>query len=257
MGYESGETFVDRIKSAKELDEQYLLKLLIPILDGLQLVHDAGFIHRDIKPANIIIRNDGSGVLLDFGSARHAASKTSNQLTTIVTPGYAAIELYQSGSKDQGPWSDIYGLGATLYHAISNRPPISAIDRSAAMTMSVREPIVQVTEIGTGRYSARFLRAIDHALEFATHDRPQSVREWASELIGTDDAREYFPSAARVNNTGDSPSQPKTRKTDTLWTSPRISENRRVTKQRARNRILAFTFITAISGLSWHYADHV
>lgn len=115
MGYEDGESFSDALKRRKTLEEAELLMVLRPIADGLQKIHQSGFIHRDIKPANIFIRKDGSPVLLDFGSARHSVGEHTRTMTRILSPGYAPIEQYYGEGEEQGPWTDIYGLAATLY----------------------------------------------------------------------------------------------------------------------------------------------
>ena len=151
------------------------------MLDGLELIHNAGFIHRDIKPDNIHIRTDGSPVLLDFGSAR-ASLGQGRTVTILVAPGYAPFEQYYSSGEHQGPWTDLYGLGATSYRAIAGVPPIDAITRSKGVLGSSREVLVPARTIGSGHYSETVLRAIDHALEFAEKDRPQSIAEWRREL---------------------------------------------------------------------------
>ncbi|MGR8948364.1 MAG: serine/threonine protein kinase, partial [Gammaproteobacteria bacterium] len=110
MEYERGESFQQVLDQRKDLSEQELLRIIGPLLDGLELIHANGFIHRDIKPANIYIRRDGSPVLLDFGSARQALGEQTKSLTSIVSPGYAPFEQYYSKSDRQGPWTDIYSL---------------------------------------------------------------------------------------------------------------------------------------------------
>jgi hypothetical protein len=169
------------------------MRVLLPVLDGLKLVHEAGFIHRDIKPDNIHIRADGSPVLLDFGSARHSMGN-ARTVTILVAPGYAPFEQYYSSGEDQGPWTDIYSLGATCYRAIAGLAPMDAIARSKGILGSTRELLVPASAIGAGRYSERFLKAIDHALAFAEKDRPGTIDLWRKELVGEKAA----PAAARA-----------------------------------------------------------
>jgi len=193
MRFEEGENLAARLEGRGTLTERELLQLMLPILDGLALVHQAGFIHRDIKPDNIHIRTDGTPVLLDFGSARNAVGK-AHTVTILVAPGYAPFEQYYSDSESQGPWTDIYSLGATCYRAIAGRAPIDAIARSKGILGSTRDVLVPATVIGAGRYSGKLLAAIDHALAFAEKDRPQTLAEWRRELTGDGEA----PSTARV-----------------------------------------------------------
>src|ERR1700722_7203811 len=94
----------------------------MPLLSGLERVPDAGFLHRDIKPDNIYLTTNGRPVLLDFGSARQAVSNRSMAMTSIVTSGYAPFEQYYEDG-NQGPWSDIYALGAVMYRAIVGKKP--------------------------------------------------------------------------------------------------------------------------------------
>ncbi|HEY4957048.1 MAG TPA: serine/threonine-protein kinase, partial [Caldimonas sp.] len=118
MRFEEGEDLATQLDRRGTLPQRQLTDCLLPILDGLELVHAAGFIHRDIKPENIYVRRDGSPVLLDFGSARQSFG-SAKTLTILVAPGYAPLEQYYGDASTQGPWTDIYGLGATCYRAIS------------------------------------------------------------------------------------------------------------------------------------------
>ena len=184
MDYELGESLQEILSRRKILDEPDIETVVFPIVDGMKLVHAHGFIHRDIKPANIFIRVDGEPVLLDFGSARQALEESRNSLTSIFSKGYAPIEQYNTNEDQQGPWTDIYALGATMYRAIAGVPPSDAIDRSSAISLASRDTYVSAKEIGQDRYSAHLLDAIDYAMQFRKQDRPQTISEWQSVLMG-------------------------------------------------------------------------
>jgi hypothetical protein len=179
MEYVSGAPLPDWIKARRPLVEGQLAALAGPLLDGLEVVHRAGYTHRDIKPSNIYIRDDGSPVLLDFGSAR----QKSAELTAIVSPGYAPFEQYHSNGK-QGAWSDLYAFAGVLYWMVTGERPLEAAARVRKDTMA---PAAQAA--GGGRYRTEFLAAIDWALRPNEDDRPQSVREWREALLGAADAQ--------------------------------------------------------------------
>ncbi|GAA5174067.1 hypothetical protein GCM10025771_02890 [Niveibacterium umoris] len=161
---------------ATPFSEPDLLLLLHPLLDGLALVHRSGVLHRDIKPDNLCVRDeDGSLVLLDFGAAR-PASGGAPDAPSILTPGYAPIEQYLGDN--QGPWTDLYALGATLYWMVTGQRPREAPDRQAAPQADL-----SAEEAGAGRYSREFLRAIDWALQLRPEDRPQSVEAFRLALF--------------------------------------------------------------------------
>ena len=128
MDYCDGEPLDEVIKRNGPLSKEQLERILLPLLDGLEEIHGTNFLHRDIKPANIFIRRDGSPVLLDFGAARQETGNHSRSVTSLATAGYAAVEQYSTRGK-QGPWTDIYGLGATLYRAVTGEKPQESTDR--------------------------------------------------------------------------------------------------------------------------------
>lgn len=182
MDYELGESLQEILSRRKTLSEEDIKSVILPIIDGVRHVHAAGFIHRDIKPANIFMRVDGDPVLLDFGSARKSLEDSNKSLTSIFSRGYAPIEQYNTSEDTQGPWTDIYSLGATLYRAIAGVPPTDAVDRSAAISHTSRDTYVSAKEIGKDKYSPQLLEAIDHALKFRQQERPQSISEWKLEF---------------------------------------------------------------------------
>ena len=174
MEYVDGAALPDWLKQRRPLPQKPLDELVGPLLEGLAVVHAAGYLHRDIKPGNIYIRHDHSPVLIDFGSAR----VQNTDATAIVTPGYAPFEQYHSEGK-QGPWSDIYAFAGVLYWIVTgNRPP----DSMARIRKDTMQPLAQVGD--RVRYRAEFLAAIDWGLAPHEDDRPKSVAEWRDALLG-------------------------------------------------------------------------
>jgi serine/threonine protein kinase len=178
MEFVEGAALPDWIRTRRPLSEALATSLIAPLLDGLQVVHKSGYLHRDIKPGNIYMREDGTPVLIDFGSARQRAS----ELTAIVSPGYAPFEQYQTQG-NQGPWSDLYALGGVLYWLVTGQRPHEAVARIRADTMP---SALQTAD--RNLYRPAFLAAIDWALAPAEEQRPQSVAEWREALIGAGSA---------------------------------------------------------------------
>ena len=184
MEFEEGEDLRSHLRKPDNKSEASLKRLILPISEGLAEVHRHGFIHRDIKPANILVRKDGSTVLLDFGSARNASKYTQQSLTALVSVGYAPLEQYNSeADEQQGPWTDIYALGGTLYYAISGKDPVESTRRGAAVLNGGADPLIAAEYLGEGKYSAGFLRAIDWAMRFPIADRPQTLSDWIPALL--------------------------------------------------------------------------
>jgi hypothetical protein len=192
MAFQDGKSLADVIDAVGTLSEEELLTILRPLATGLADVHAKGFLHRDIKPANIIIRRDGTPVLIDFGAARQAVTRQSRGLTAIVTEGYAPYEQYETDSH-QGPWTDIYALGAVLYHCVTGKRPPEAPKRIAAQLRKQPDPMVPALIAAGDNYSESLLVAIDRALEVEEAKRPQDVREFMA-LV---ESREGPPAAAK------------------------------------------------------------
>ena len=192
MEFVAGLPLHEWIRSRRPLDERTVLAIALPLLDGLEVVHAAGFLHRDIKPGNIFIRGDSSPVLIDFGSARTAAANT--ELTTIVSPGFAPVEQYDSRG-GQGPWSDIYALGGVLYWMVTGQPPIEAPARAFSDPM-----VPAVKSADSSRFSQPLLKAIDWALSPSKDTRPKSVAELRGALRGAPVSTLATAVAAPVSN---------------------------------------------------------
>ena len=179
MRFEQGqslETWLSELDRPPRQDE--LDSVTAPLLNALEVMHAASFLHRDIAPDNIVIRPDGSPVMLDFGAARRAVAEASRAITGIVKAGYSPHEQYSSDSRLQGPWSDIYALGATLYRAVAGHPPEESTLRVDVDGMA---PAAQAAK---GPYRDGFLAAIDACLKVRQSERPRSVAELRPLLFG-------------------------------------------------------------------------
>jgi serine/threonine protein kinase len=176
-------------------DEEWLRRLLGPLLDALNVLHGAQCLHRDVAPDNILLTPAGP-LLLDFGAARRVIGNVTRGLTAILKAGYAPIEQYgEAQTMRQGPWTDIYAVGCVVYRAISGKAPAASIDRLIADRM---EPLSQ---LATGRYGEAFLRAIDAALSVSPERRPRDIAEFRTLL----DTAEAFRASGGAMPVRDSP----------------------------------------------------
>ena len=175
MEFVEGAALNDWIRTRRPLAQPQLASIVGPLLDGLEVVHKAGYLHRDIKPGNIYMRDDGSPVLLDFGAAR----MRTGDLTTIVSPGFAPFEQYHNKG-NQGPWSDLYALSGVLYWMITGNKPHEAAARIKADTMPSA-----LQSADRALYRPEFLAAIDWALAPNEDERPQSVAQWRESIAGS------------------------------------------------------------------------
>ena len=178
LHYEEGRSFKAWLKGLGRAPRQHELDRVVPpLLDALALIHGSDFLHRDIAPDNIIIRNDGSPVLIDFGSARSDIAQHSRTVSALVKPGYSPYEQYATTGRQQGPWTDIYSLGATLYQAVTGKRPPDSPSRM------VEDELVPARDAAISAYRPGFLAAIDAALALDIAARPRSVDEWRKQLL--------------------------------------------------------------------------
>jgi serine/threonine protein kinase len=145
-------------------------RVLDALLSALEVLHKEGVYHRDIAPDNILLGDDGLPVLLDFGAARRVIGEGNKALTSIMKPHYAPLEQYADQSAmRQGPWTDLYALGGTIYFLITGREPVPAASRA------LHDDMPRLTELRPADCSQGFLAAIDWMLALKPPERPQSV----------------------------------------------------------------------------------
>lgn len=165
MEYCDGKSLDNFVEDGSFASPRRVFQIYKSLIDALDHVHQQGIIHGDLKPSNILVRPDGTPVLLDFGSARQEMLR---MVVGQVTDGYSPPEFY--GTLDKiGPWSDIYGLAATFYRLISGIKVPVATDRAKS------DSYTPVSTLIVDGYSVKFLELIDNSLKLATLDRPQSI----------------------------------------------------------------------------------
>lgn len=222
-----GLTLEAELARSGPMPEDRLRRLAEPLLEGLRRVHGAGFLHRDIKPANIMLSDEAGPTLLDFGAARTLLA-ADGELTRIYTPGYAPLEQLTGGK--QGPWTDIYALGATFYECVTGRKPPSAVDRLAGGVG------VEYSEQIRGTYSGEFLSGIKHALLLKPEDRPQSIAAWRH-LLG-----ETWPKTTSATPTIEMPKA----------SPPEVSERLLLGLWRKPTVVAGIVLATVALTFSWH-----
>lgn len=185
MDFQPGRSLMNILAGEGRMEGGELLKLLAPLLDGVEEVHRGGILHRDIKPDNVLIRADGSPVLIDFGAARHALAQHSRGLTAVLSEGYGPPEQYLSDGH-QGPWTDIYALGALMFHCLLGERPLAAtsrVHRSAAATDPLRPGFARLRTITT----PILVDAVESAMALDERRRPQSISELRALLWQSDE----------------------------------------------------------------------
>ena len=174
MNYAEGEDLSEWLKKHDTLNEDIILKIITPILEGLAEVHKTGIMHRDIKPGNIFMRKQGGAMLIDFGAARQALGEHSKSISAIISQGYAPPEQYTTRGK-QGAFTDLYAIGAVLYKLITGKAPIESADRAHDIHEGEPDPMPPAIEAGQGKASDWLLQLTDQLLNISAKNRPQSA----------------------------------------------------------------------------------
>lgn len=194
MEYLKGKTLKEYLKERGKLPAEEALQLLMPMMQSLKKVHQQGMIHRDIAPDNIMLLED-KVKLLDFGAARDV-SNINKSLSVMLKPGFAPEEQYRSKG-EQGPWTDVYAICATLYRCITGVTPDDSTQRL------FHDELKTPTELGI-TVNPVFENALMKGLSVLQKDRYQSVdallRGFAGEEGSTGNTKEFIPYSRRGND---------------------------------------------------------
>lgn len=156
------------------LPEEQVVTYVREIGAALDAVHAKTLLHRDIKPDNVIIMSDGHAALVDFGTAREFDLAQSSLMSRVLTPGYAPVEQYTARGRF-GPPTDVYALGATMYHAVTGRAPTPSLDRFTGQELT---PPHEINDALTRAVSD----TIVWAMSLESEDRPQTAGEFVAAL---------------------------------------------------------------------------
>jgi hypothetical protein len=166
---EQGRT-LNHIVEDNPLPEAEFRDIFSGILDGLEVIHNRGVLHRDLNPNAIMLRDDGSVIIIDFGAAGDLRSRHGRSITAAAASGYSPPE-HHDDSGQQGPWSDLYALGAIAYRCITGSAPPDSPRRLRD------DPYVPAVIAVTEKYDKALLSTIDWMLRVEEADRPQSVTQ--------------------------------------------------------------------------------
>lgn len=165
-------------------DEEMITRLSLEVVDGLTAAHNEKLLHRDMKPGNVLIDRDGHAKIVDFGLALMTSGGTAVADEVWATPYYVSPETLEMKPEDLR--SDIFALGASLYHALSGKPPFSTETRSTTELLEIKRKVPPLEEVAEG-VSQALCDVINKAMAFDVEDRYQSYAELRQALARVDD----------------------------------------------------------------------
>lgn len=196
MEYLEGMSLKDYLKKEGRMTQEQAIPVILQLATAMDIVHKSGLLHRDIAPDNIYVLNPDEPEalrvkLLDFGAAHFASNTYSKSISVMLKQGYAPEEQYRSHG-DQGTWTDVYALAATLYKMLTGVTPEDALERK--VKDEVKKPSRQGVKI-----SKPVETALMNAMNVKAQDRTQTMESFTSELIAAEvEARAVTPDPAPV-----------------------------------------------------------
>ncbi|MCL2590791.1 MAG: protein kinase [Betaproteobacteria bacterium] len=178
MPYYRGTTLQDMVRSGyRAKTAKDLLSIMLPVLEGLSQIHSVKCYHLDVSSDNILILEDGTPVLLDFGSARHVQEDKTAPSTIFLKPGFASIEQYsETDSMKVGPWTDIYAISALAYLVVTGKMPIISVARV------LKDQLVPLSTFASPELPAQLLKVIEAGLSVEPSQRPKNVESFIDSL---------------------------------------------------------------------------
>jgi len=184
MPFYHGQALHNQLESTGTLNREDAKALMLPLMDALEYIHKEGVVHQDVKPANILMTEQGVPILLDFGVAA-ADSGASGQTPRLGSQGYAAPEQSEVDGRI-GPWTDIYGLAATLYRCVTGKIPVPAVIRQEALMTGEADPLTAFSELAPSGLYGGLTDAVESGLKLPWQERPQDVGIWKKSFKSLD-----------------------------------------------------------------------
>ena len=215
MAHEDGETLqkqLDRMGPDNTMPEDRIKLWLRNILDGLKAIHEKGICHKDTRPDAIFLKKDGSAMLIDFGAARYALNRESNNENAVSPSGYLSDDLYVDEGEG-GLWTDIYQLGSVIYKCVIGQDPPDVQIRAKASANDEPDPMLEPLKQAANRgYSSSFLDVIVLAMSSSVTDRRSAIEAFnklklaSDELVPGEEKKEEVPDkGAGVSEPGETP----------------------------------------------------
>lgn len=177
--YLEGKSLEEILDQGKKYELEDAMKIITPLLQGLQCIHASQVMHYDIRPDNVLITESGEVKLINFGAAKYTTTSNSKSLAIILKAGYAPEEQYRSLG-EKGPWSDVYAVAALLYQMLTGTVPEEAVER--AMIDNLKTPSELGVKMPRGAENA-LLNALNVYKEYRTPSAEQFLKELSSEHV--------------------------------------------------------------------------
>lgn len=175
MSFEKGQKLSAWIASAYSFKTDQLQLIFAALVGGLKTIHEIGLVHGRVCPDNIILRDDGDPVLISFPGGLFDSVSDQGTLSRLLPEGYAPIEQYQPGHQ-LDPADDLYALGATLYHCVTDKVPFSSVERLDAVKNGNPDLLGSVSDSMADK-AYPWTKAVDWMLQLEVKDRPHSVSQ--------------------------------------------------------------------------------
>jgi non-specific serine/threonine protein kinase len=170
-----------------------LFVIVLPILEGLSRLHQAGYCHCGVSPDNLLIQDDGDPLLLDFGAIQKPGEFFGERAVDSLAPGFAALEQYGNDDYDIGAWTDIYAVSAVVYYLVTGLAPVMAPSRATD------DALAPLAGFAAADLPARLLEVFEQGLAVSPRERFMSIEAFSHALdAGVREAMAHTSPATRA-----------------------------------------------------------